>query len=64
MDTALLLLPLPGKVDQRGISVPHAIEAELLLQMDELEALHFAPTGVILYQHAQDQRYIPVIIII
>jgi hypothetical protein len=28
-------------------------------QMDELEERHFTPTEVILYEHTQDQRYIP-----
>jgi hypothetical protein len=47
------------KVEQRGISVSNAIEAGMLQQMDELEALRFIPTGVILYEHAKDRRYIP-----
>jgi hypothetical protein len=62
----LLQLPLPGKVDQmaQGISVSDAMEAGMLLQMDELEARRFTPTDVILYQQAQDQRYTPGITII
>jgi hypothetical protein len=64
LHAALLLLPLPGKVDQRGISFSDAIEAGMLQQMDEVEAQHFTPTEVVLYQHAQDWRYISCITII
>ena len=43
-----ITLPLPGKMDQGGLSVAEA---------EEEEALRFTPTEVLLYQHAQDRRY-------
>ena len=60
LHTNLSLLPMPGKVDQRGLSVSDAIDgfdAGMLPRIDEEEARRFTPTEVLLYQHAQDRRY-------
>ena len=48
LHATLSRLPLPGKMDQGGLSVAEA---------EEEEARRFTPTEVLLYQHAQDRRY-------
>ena len=58
LHATLSRLPMPGKVDQRGLSVTEAIDAGMLPGMEEEEARRFTPTEVLLYQHAQDRRYI------
>jgi hypothetical protein len=57
LHATLSRLPMPGKVDQRGLSVTEAIDAGMMPRMDEEEARRFTPTEVLLYQHAQDRRY-------
>ena len=57
LHATLSRLPLPGKVDQQGLSVTEAIDAGMMPRMEEEEALRFTPTEVLLYQHAQDRRY-------
>ena len=55
---ALSHLPVPGKVDPKGLSVHAALEAGMLPHMDDEEALRFTPSQVLLYLNAQDQRYV------
>ena len=54
----LPLLIFLGKVDPKGLSVHTAMEAGMLQRMDGEEARRFTPSEVLLYQHAQDHRYI------
>ena len=42
----------------RGLSVTEAIDACMIPLMEEEEVLRFTPREVLLYQHAQDRRYI------
>lgn len=58
LHATLSRLPMPGKVDRRGLSVTEAIDAGMMPRMEEEEARRFTPTEVLLYQHAQDRRYI------
>ena len=52
-------LPVPGKVDPKGLSLHAVMEAGMLLRMNDEEARRwFTPSEVLLYQHAQDYRYI------
>ena len=55
---ALSHLPVPGKVDPKGHSVHAAMEAGMLQRMDDKESRCFTPSEVLLYQHAQDHRYV------
>ena len=54
---ALSHLPVPGK-DPKGLSVHATMETGMLPRMDDEEARRFTPSEVLLYQHAQDQRYV------
>ena len=51
-------LLVPGKVDPKGRSAHAAMEAGMLPRMDDEEARRFTPSEVLLYQHAQDHRYV------
>jgi hypothetical protein len=55
---ALSRLPVPGKEDLKAHSVNTAMEAGMLPRMDDEEARRFTPSEVLLYQHAQDHRYV------
>jgi hypothetical protein len=44
-------------MDQPGLSVHNAMEAGMLLCMDDEESLHFMLTEVLLNQHAQDHSW-------
>ena len=55
---ALSHLPVPGKVDPKGLSVHAAMEAGTLLRMDDQEARRFTASEVLLYRHAQDHRHV------
>ena len=58
LDAVLSCPQVLRKVDQTGVSVTTAMEAGMLQRMDDEEACHIAPTEVLLYQHAQDRRYV------
>ena len=58
---AVSCLPVPGKVDPKGprLSLHSAMEAGMLQRMNDEGARRFTPSEVLLlYQHAQDHRYI------
>ena len=55
---ALSHLPIPGKVDPKGLSVHTAMEAGMLQRMDDEEARSFTQSEVLLYRHAEDHRYV------
>ena len=57
-DGALYHLPVPGKVDPKGLSIHAAMEAGILPRMDAEEARRFTPSEMLLYKHAQDHRYV------
>ena len=58
LDRMLSRLPIPGKVDQRGLSVSDAIDAGMLPRMDEEEARpEFKPAEIANDLHGQI-RYI------
>ena len=58
LDEVLSRLPLPTMVHQAGLSVPDAMDAGMLLRMDDEESRRFTPTEVLLYQHAQLQDHL------
>ena len=58
LHATLSRLPMQGKVDQTGLSVTEAIDVGIIPRIEEEEARRFTPTEVLLYQHAQDRRYI------
>ena len=47
-------MPVPGKVDPKGLSVHAAMEAGMKLRIDDKEARCFTTSEVLLYQHAQE----------
>ena len=57
LHTNLSLLPMPGKVDQRGLSVTKAIGAGMIQRMEEEEALRFTPTEVLLSNNSSEFQY-------
>ncbi len=63
LHSILSRLPVPGKEDPKAHSVQTAIEAGMLPRMGEDEVRRFTPSEVLLYQHAQDHRYVTVAIV-
>ena len=46
----MVRLPVPGKVDPKGLSLHAAMEAGILPLMNDEEARRFTPSEVLLYQ--------------
>ena len=55
---AVSRLPVPGKVDPKGLSLHATMEAGMLPPMNDEEPRRFTSSEVLLYQHAQVHRYI------
>ena len=56
LPTLLSHLPKPAQGSNCSMSVSEAMEAGFLPELDKDQANIFAPSELLLYQHAQDQR--------